>query len=559
MPGSQIIQMGTGDKLTSNLSPYLNYYSVQVAANAHTQFPPVILPRYFQPFWSIERSCSRQAGRAGMPRPNKASTGSDQNRDGRSQARLVRVLFTPAPDQDPALLLCQLVRTGIISACPQPARWLQFMAWGVEQHTGQQTGAVPVVHVWAQAMHQHAPPRLEAWARMFPGGLVQPMNAQGWISTLKYRSKQSPELFCSPEKVRHAGKDKFGAALGTPVCDMEQHLAALSAAAAANLHDSDFAPGPSKAEVSLMSVTVENVASEACEQFSSPQKRQKLQGSSRASGSPVPSRIRKRYEWTPQARFQLLEAVHKISSTKVRLTNYGQGPPKQEEDLATPSTKVRLTNYGQPKQEEDLATPSLNPDNGDARYLDRLVRLIQEGQGAPWPTDAEVCIQLKELMGVYGRDGNSFKRCQQDTQYLMQPLPSPAFEWTPRACALLVEGIREKSYVSVRAGETLSPEVGDGGYIWRLEEFMAERLLSHKLWVPRKGLTPTGVEIRVKLLQLILEYGTDYEGFKKYESACKSSCPREEEEEEEEKEALFKADTVKEEEEEEAKEEEEEA
>ena len=178
------------------------------------------------------------------------------------------------------------------------------------------------------------------------------------------------------------------------------------------------------------------------------------------------------------------------------------------------------------------------------------MRLIQEGQGAPWPTDAEVCIQLKELMGVYGRDGNSFKRCQQDTQYLMQPLPSPAFEWTPRACALLVEGIREKSYVSVRAGETLSQEVGDGGYIWRLEEFMAERLLSHKLWVPRKGLTPTGVEIRVKLLQLILEYGTDYEGFKKYESACKSSCPREEEEEEEEKEALFKADTVKEEEEE---------
>ena len=36
MPGSQIIQMGTGDKLTSNLSPYLNYYSVQVAAKPPT-------------------------------------------------------------------------------------------------------------------------------------------------------------------------------------------------------------------------------------------------------------------------------------------------------------------------------------------------------------------------------------------------------------------------------------------------------------------------------------------------------------------------------------------
>ena len=35
MPGSQIIQMGTGDKLTSNLSPYLNYYSVTVQSVAN--------------------------------------------------------------------------------------------------------------------------------------------------------------------------------------------------------------------------------------------------------------------------------------------------------------------------------------------------------------------------------------------------------------------------------------------------------------------------------------------------------------------------------------------
>ena len=35
MPGSQIIQMGTGDKLTSNLWPYLNYYSVTVQSVAN--------------------------------------------------------------------------------------------------------------------------------------------------------------------------------------------------------------------------------------------------------------------------------------------------------------------------------------------------------------------------------------------------------------------------------------------------------------------------------------------------------------------------------------------
>ena len=148
-----------------------------------------------------------------------------------AQARHVLVSFTPAPDQDPELLMIQLVRDRVIHVCPQPHRRgfmaMTFMAWGLdsnsEQHAGQQARAV--VRVWAQATSRH---RLQAWARMFPGGVVQPLEAHLWMDSVTRRrnSDKSPELFCSPATVRMP-KKKWGLACGTPVLDIAKHLTDL--------------------------------------------------------------------------------------------------------------------------------------------------------------------------------------------------------------------------------------------------------------------------------------------------------------------------------------------
>ena len=87
-----------------------------------------------------------------------------------------------------------------------------------------------------------------------------------------------------------------------------------------------------------------------------------------------------------------------------------------------------------------------------------------------------------------------------------------------------MEGVREKSFVTP-CTETLNTEVGgDGGYLWRMQEFMLERLRAvtpARLWATLpQDFGPTADEICVKLNHLRFLYCNDHQGFNECERAC---------------------------------------
>jgi hypothetical protein len=131
--------------------------------------------------------------------------------------------------------------------------------------------------------------------------------------------------------------------------------------------------------------------------------------------------------------------------------------------------------------------------------------------------------QLDKLCPPDGAgDDEALKACERERK-LTRPPHRDLFEWTPQACVCLLEGVRQKSFVSP-CRETLNTEVGDGGYLWRMQEFMAERLRAStpaRLWATLpKDFGPTADEIHVKLNHLMLAYGSDHQGFNECERAC---------------------------------------
>ena len=96
------------------------------------------------------------------------------------------------------------------------------------------------------------------------------------------------------------------------------------------------------------------------------------------------------------------------------------------------------------------------------------------------------------------------------------------FTWTPETTVLLLQGVRQKSFVSV-CHETLNVEVGDGGYLGRMQQFMSNSLKASMhagLWdtLP-KNFGPTREEIGAHLNRLKLTYGSDHQGFVECERA----------------------------------------
>ena len=96
------------------------------------------------------------------------------------------------------------------------------------------------------------------------------------------------------------------------------------------------------------------------------------------------------------------------------------------------------------------------------------------------------------------------------------------FTWTPETTVLLLQGVRQKSFVSV-CHETLNVEVGDGGYLWRMEQFMSDSLMASMhagLWTPYPKISGLPERKLVPHLnRLKLTYGSDHQGFVECERA----------------------------------------
>jgi len=137
------------------------------------------------------------------------------------QATVVCAFFS-TEEEDPTELLLHLLHRRVVDLCPQPERGLQFIAWCLQQSTNEQKSGVCI---WARAAPPQRP-RMSTWQKIFPGAVIQPMQAQQWLRTLTSRAQHSG-LFCSPATV-HVFSAYEGVAGGTPVLNIEQHIQDIS-------------------------------------------------------------------------------------------------------------------------------------------------------------------------------------------------------------------------------------------------------------------------------------------------------------------------------------------
>ncbi len=355
------------------------------------------------------------------------------------KATVVRALFS-TQQEDPTELLSHLLHRRVIDLCPQPDRGLQFIAWCLQQSSDEQTSGVCI---WARAAPPQRP-RMSTWQKIFPGAVIEPMQAQQWLRTLTSRAQHSG-LFCSPATVNVFSAYK-GVAGGTPVLNIQQHIQDITPQlqSPATRTPVDLRPSqscttarqscttaiPSKAEVSLMSVKKRKCpqadASEGgiatdgvpfasqvseretamrllCgavddafqlgEQVSSPQKQPKLQGAHRNP-----------FEWTPQACVWLLEGV-------------------------------RQTSFVSPCSE------TLNAEVGDGGYMGRMRHFMSEclRESIParlWgtlaknfgPTEHDIRVKLNSLMIAYGRDHKGFNDCERACIHAVSQGPGSGLE-----------------------------------------------------------------------------------------------------------------------------------
>lgn len=168
--------------------------------------------------------------------------------------------------------------------------------------------------------------------------------------------------------------------------------------------------------------------------------------------------------------------------------------------------------------------------SGGCLFADSELASLPVSVQVPSPSDAVmVTVQLGAAADSYESDLARGERFGPRREAAAATVTS--FEWTSQACVLLMEGVREKSFVTP-CTETLNTEVGgDGGYLWRMQEFMLERLRAvtpARLWATLpQDFGPTADEICVKLNHLRFLYGNDHQGFNECERACIRSGERE--------------------------------